>query len=273
MAVSKGLPVQANDVGRFAILTDVHGYLMGDHVMVPLRGIAEWVGAAVTWQDQNIRIMLSGELVQMRLGSKAATTKEGIFLMPQAPFERDGITCVPLRSVAGLLGVKVRYIDSDEDEGDIYSDPTAVPGPCAQVAGIPSVLLTSGGQQARVLVHYEPPSVVARVVTDLESTEQWERGDPDPVRFALGRFGHDWLLQVTEIVAGHFYSFFPATIDPGLYWTGHEIFWSDAWAVYGVREGRWCFVQGGNGDPSREEWTKAGIPENLAGLFALELRD
>jgi hypothetical protein len=248
--------------GHFNILTDAHGYSTGGRTLVPLRAIAEWLGADVAFKAPHISITLGSTVVRLAVNSSSATVAGRSVRLSVPARVYGGITCVPLRFVAEAFGLQVSYHAGDDPEMD-------------KTSSIPLVLLEGRGMTGRVLVHEEPPNVVSKVIRDLENTTQGVGNGPDAYAFQLGDYGFDWILQVTKIHSGYFMSLVPAQWGepyfdtPGL----TETFSADAAGVYGYRGGRWVYVAGFQDVPSYNYWVRElGIPASVAQQLGIQLQ-
>jgi hypothetical protein len=244
-------------VGRLGILADVHGYTTAGRTLVPMRGIAEWLGASVEYHRPRITIALGPTVIGLVIGSEFATVNGNPVQLSAPAKVYGGITCVPLRFVGEALGLKVSY----HSQGSLETDNTD---------GMPVVVLEGHGKTGRVLVHEEPPNVVGKVMADLSNSIQSNRGAPESLSvYRLGAFARDWILRVTKIHDGYFFSTHVASWndDADIGVTG---FWSDAAAVYGIRggsrgtEGKWVQMMAFQDCPSYKAWANAGIPVSVA---------
>ncbi len=83
--------------------------------MVPLRDVAEALGAKVTWTpltNGKSKIVLTrvGKSATLTVGSKSMQTMKGKSVtLDVAPYVRNGVTLVPLRAVSELLGAVVAW--------------------------------------------------------------------------------------------------------------------------------------------------------------------
>lgn len=196
-------------------------------------------------------------MVGLQLGSNLATVDGSLVIMPKPAVKRGGITCVPLRNIAEVLGMEVTYVEEGSDHSGDAWEVEAAPTEADRLY-VCHVLVRTGRLSGRFAVYKEPPHVVARVVRDLETS--------------LGAYGWDWVLQVTKIRAGYFWSMVPCVRDehnPA----GPDSFWTNAWAVYGQRAGKWTQLVDGQDYPSAREWRKAGIPDSVVTLFGEALYD
>jgi len=248
--------------GRFGILTDAHGYSADGRTLVPLRPIAEWLGADVSYRAPRITITLATTVVGLTVNSANATIDGRAVTLSVPARVYGGITCVPLRFVAEAFGLQVSYHAGEDPEMN-------------KTSGIPLVLLSGPGKTARVLVHEEPPNIVTRVLADLENTSQTEGAGVNSFSFVLGSYGFDWILQVTRIHSGYFMSLVPAQWGepyfdtPGLTMT----FNTNAAGVYGYRGGRWVYIAGFQDVPSYDYWVRElGIPAAVARELGIQLQ-
>lgn len=245
-------------VGRLDILTDVHGYSADGHTMVPMRGVAEWLGAEVRYSAPHITIASGSTEVRLAVGSRQAHVNGRAVQMSAPATVYGGITCVPLRFVAEGLGLQVSYHAGQDPE-------------MMNTCDIPVAILKGQGRTARILIHQEPPNVVARVIGDLENSVQVHRvigfGGrlEESERYRVGRYGIDFILQVTKIHDGYFLSSdlcaweVPAYAGPG----SQPLFECYAEAIYAYRNGRWIQLMGFQDLP--DGWHAAlGIPAGVA---------
>ncbi len=253
-------------VGRLDILADVHGYTSGGRTLVPMRGIAEWLGANVEYHKPRITITLGQTVIGLIVGSEFATVNGNPVQLSAPARVYGGTTCVPLRFVGEALGLKVSYHSQGAPEMD-------------NTDGIPVVVLEGHGKTGRVLIHEEPPDVVRKVMADLSNSIQSNRGAPESLSvYRLGEFGNDWILRVTKIHKGYFFSTHVASWneDADIGATG---FWSNAAAVYGIRggatasEGKWVQMMGFQDCPSYKAWANARIPVSVARELGVCLED
>lgn len=114
--------VQLMDTAPF-LLYDENG---GGYTMVPLRFVAEGLGAAVTWdgEQQLVGVALDGSSFTLRIGE----TLPGL---PVAAMIRDNRTFVPLRYVMETLGAGV-FWDNESQQIDIYYLPPQLGMPAAE---------------------------------------------------------------------------------------------------------------------------------------------
>lgn len=257
-------PLSAQD-GHFGLLTDIHGYTSGGRTLVPMRGIAEWAGATVAWNNPVITINRDATEIIMRVNETRALVNGNTVVLDVPPRVYGGITCVPLRFVGESLGLEVAY------QAPVFSD-TDEPTLSERLGGYPFVQLRSGRREARIIIHEEPPNVVARIIADLSNTTQYETAYAGPEPFSIGRYGHDWILRVTRIRSGYFFSDVPARYNSSMY-PGYPVFYSPAAAVYGLRGGTWKYILGFSDVPTRGLWEDAGIPRSVAHELGIILLD
>lgn len=96
-------------VGQLAKQTDVPPVVQNQRTLVPIRVVAEALGAKVDWNNdtQTVTITLNGKVLTMTLGK----TIEGMDVAAQA---MNGRTMVPLRYVSEALGAYVMWFGEDQ---------------------------------------------------------------------------------------------------------------------------------------------------------------
>lgn len=259
-------------IGLFGLLSDVHAYSDGYTTWVPLRGLAEWAGATVDVHTPTLTVALGEKRLKVTLRSAVCFSDDGQpFILPDQVMEIGGLTCVPARFWEGL-GVTTRYVTPAWVAG----------GETVNVANRmnnePVLTFTCEDSTATVLIHRAPPDIVAKVIGDFENqyrTHWYGNGfkltlDGFGRKRWLGRYGVDWIMNVGEIVQGHFKADEPAEIDFSM-WCGEEKgFWGALEYVYGLRDGRWrTLLVTENID--RRDWAGAGIPLYLAHRWGILL--
>lgn len=145
-------------VGQNGVLIDAHGYNAGGAVVVPIRPIAEWLGATVQARGKAITITREGLVVGLTIGGSQASVNRKAVTLSSAARVYGGITCVPVRFVAQAFGCDVSYIAEGSPQWD-------------QTGYIPHVLVVSSGKTARVLVHAAPPDVVTGILAVVDRDE------------------------------------------------------------------------------------------------------
>lgn len=101
---------------------DVPALTSGDHVLVPLRGVLERLGARVAYDPstQTATAALGPTIVQVAVGSRTAWVNGERRTLDVVPREVAGLIMIPLRFVAESLGVSVDY-DAPSDTVVIVS--------------------------------------------------------------------------------------------------------------------------------------------------------
>ena len=87
------------------------GRAQNGRTLVPIRAVAEALGAKVDWiaQTNQVRLSRAGEEIVMTLGQTAATRNGTAFQMDVAPFAEEGTTFVPVRYIAEFFGQVVEW--------------------------------------------------------------------------------------------------------------------------------------------------------------------
>jgi hypothetical protein len=82
-----------------------------DSTLVPLRELAEWMGAVVEWRPPTIVITKGERQVVLTLGSKTAKAGNDTIRLTLPPKVIRDVVYVPLRFVGEALGATVEYDD------------------------------------------------------------------------------------------------------------------------------------------------------------------
>lgn len=108
-----------------ALPMDTAPQVVGQRVMVPIRSIAEALGAHVEWEEKTGRVILSraGSTVSMTLGKTAAMVNGESIEMDAAPYADRNRTYVPVRYVSEFFGQKVTW-NGEENRVEITEDKT-----------------------------------------------------------------------------------------------------------------------------------------------------
>lgn len=90
--------------------------MMGQRVMVPLRGVFEEMGADVDWNSsrQEVRAMLGNKTVMLHVGDTDASVNGQAMTLDAAPMQWNNRVYVPLRFIGESLGAEVRWEPSTE---------------------------------------------------------------------------------------------------------------------------------------------------------------
>lgn len=105
-------------------------FLMDNTTMVPLRFLAENLGANVQYNSSNVLISLNGKQIIFNQGQKKFSVNGEEKLLPVAPYTKDDRIFVPLRAISEGLGKKVFYdtcgyvaVGDTVDKFDMGSNP------------------------------------------------------------------------------------------------------------------------------------------------------
>ncbi len=246
-------------LGRNGLLRNVHGYDFKGTTLVPIRGICAWLGATVTYTDGSIEVTLGDKHVLLRVGSKRAKFDGQPLDMVAPVTEFSGVACAPIRPVTNALGATVAY--SVEDWL----------GWCC-----PHVTISHQGRKAVIIVHEEPPHIVAKFIGDMELSAQEDRHSiNDADAFTLGEYGIDWLVDVHKLTSDrrHFESGFIAwweEANPFYINDGRPGFGTNAAGIYGIRNGKWRLLFGTQDTVSIEVCQAIGFPLDIAKEMGFE---
>ena len=182
----------APEVGNAGVLPQVHGYDSGQGVLVPLRGVAEWLGAKVVFASPQITVALGNHSAVLTLDARQAVVDGHAVTLSSPARVYGSVTCVPVRFVAESLGAKVGYVAAGSD--------SLVP--------LPFVLLSLGERTGRVIVHSEPPNVVALIIADLQAQMKgWQPHTSSP-------YGKQWIIGIVKVSGGR------AKVKGPAWWAG-----------------------------------------------------
>ena len=117
-ALSQARTIYVNVDGQNVRFDGTQPQMMGDHIMVPLRGIFEKMGANVDWnsQDQMVMANRGNTRVELRINNNEAYVN-GKAVPVQYPARiMRGSTMVPIRFISESLGA---YVDWDETNSTV----------------------------------------------------------------------------------------------------------------------------------------------------------
>ncbi|MEI7986077.1 MAG: copper amine oxidase N-terminal domain-containing protein [Armatimonadota bacterium] len=117
-ALSQARTIYVNVDGQNVRFEGTQPQMMGDHIMVPLRGIFEKMGANVDWnsQDQMVMANRGNTRVELRINNDEAYVN-GKAVPVQYPAQVvNGSTMVPIRFISESLGA---YVDWDENRSTV----------------------------------------------------------------------------------------------------------------------------------------------------------
>lgn len=263
-------------VGRFGLLRNVHAYNQDGIAVAPIRGVAEILGAYVDYRPPYVVVSRENPDVTIRIetGNRhAQVNREDVDMGARATCY-SGIACAPVRFLAENLDVKIDYrADWTDDDYAFSGNPRIVieADECVVQSPMIAEVGSDDTEMARdscvILVHEQPPDAVARFVHDMQQFTQHDA--TLDASFDLGEYGLDWIVRVGSLTSDgkHFASMMPErwteSYPP---WAGRDGsgFWSNAAAVYGVRQGRWRLLAGMQDSLSTEECNRLGIPLHVA---------
>jgi len=148
---------------------DVPPTVIQGHVLVPLRGIFERLGATVDYdaRTQHIVALRGTQAVELTVGSRQARINDTPKLLDVPAFTINGRTLVPLRFVSESLGANVQWIEASQTiliaTGTAAAPPSPPPAPQASPPPpVPKGQTLSGrlvgvltGQNPRIVVRHD----------------------------------------------------------------------------------------------------------------------
>lgn len=134
------------------VLMDTLPQVKDQRTMVPIRAVAEALGADVRWTAESGQVTLdrAGRTVVMALGSTVAMVDGRPVKMDVAPYADQNRTYIPVRYVAEFFGQQVAW-DQQRRQVDISEDKSAYSGTNIEAWAKPMgalLTLTSGGDGA-----------------------------------------------------------------------------------------------------------------------------
>jgi hypothetical protein len=99
--------------GSPVYFADVQPMMMGQRVMVPLRGVFEQMGADIDWNEalQTVTATTADRTVVLRIGDRFATVNGRSVALDTPAMKYRDRTMVPLRFIGESLGAKVAWIE------------------------------------------------------------------------------------------------------------------------------------------------------------------
>ena len=115
-AIGVARPINVEVNGQRVQFTGTRPMQMGDHVMIPLRGVFEKMGASVDWKESNQTVLAQRgtNRVELRINDRTAYINGNAMAVNNPAVMIDGSTMVPIRFVSESLGATV---DWDETAG------------------------------------------------------------------------------------------------------------------------------------------------------------
>jgi hypothetical protein len=162
--------------------------VVDQRTMVPIRAIAEALGADVTWNEAARRVKLTrGETtITLTLGETIARVNGAIFEMDVAPYAANGRTYIPLRYAAQFFGQTVTW-NQEAQRVDITEDKTVAQGSNLEDWALPmgaALSLTDGGDPERFGLYIRTPYA-----------DVFQTNDFDPAAHCRTVLGTDWSIH------------------------------------------------------------------------------
>jgi hypothetical protein len=114
--VAYGQDIRATVDGNNVDFPDVQPLMLNYHVMVPVRGVFEYMHARVRWNDntQTVVAQRGNDIIQLPVNSRYATVNGRRVVLDAPAMLYSGRTMVPLRFVSETLGASVRWVESTQ---------------------------------------------------------------------------------------------------------------------------------------------------------------
>jgi hypothetical protein len=113
-AVSQARDIYVSVDGQKVNFEGTQPQMVGDHIMVPLRGVFERMGASVDWQagDQMVMAQRGNMKVELRINNNQAYVNGQAVQVQYPPMVMQGSTMVPIRFISESLGANVTWDDN-----------------------------------------------------------------------------------------------------------------------------------------------------------------
>ncbi len=109
--ISDEISIAVNDM---KILSDVPPILVNNRTLVPVRLIAESLGAEVSWNEaaQEVTVKKGSDIIKLTIGENVITKNGVPSTIDVASQVTDGRTMLPVRAVAEALSCKIDWVDA-----------------------------------------------------------------------------------------------------------------------------------------------------------------
>lgn len=180
----------------YKLTLDVPPEVKNQRTMVPIRAVAEALGADVEWvQDtQQIVMTRAGVTVTMTLNSTTATIDDRTVEMDVAPYATNGRTLIPARYVAEFFGQKVDW-DGARWQVLITEDKSVAGDSNLEAWALPMGAMLSklnSGDPARFGLYQRPLGV--SICRNALNGDSWSIPDRDDLAYtvlSMTLYGHD----------------------------------------------------------------------------------
>ena len=171
---------------------DVPPDVRDGRTMVPIRAVAEALGADVGWEQETGRITLTraGSTVTMTLDSTAAQVDGQAVEMDVAPYATEGRTLIPARYAAEFFGQRVTW-DGNTHRADILEDRSVAEGSNLEAWAIAmGAIRGSLDEQDPTRFGQTPRTVAARESFRKNLSSAWGIQDREGLIELIGRMTH-----------------------------------------------------------------------------------
>ncbi len=113
MKIGSPYALRLNDAKKLSAIPK----LIDGVTMVPLRDVVEYMGGKISWDDKTKRVSinLNRNQIMVTVGSKISFVNGTPQSVTAAPVLLDGVTMIPVRSVATSLGCEVTWIPETQN--------------------------------------------------------------------------------------------------------------------------------------------------------------
>lgn len=199
-----GLPVYPSLEGYIQIFLDdiyisldVPATMVNSRTMIPIRAVAEALGADVGWEEATRQVTLTraGTTIVMTVDSPSATVDGESITMDVAPYISGGRTLIPVRYVAEFFGQKVDW-DGENLRVYISEDKSVVGDSNLEAWALPMGAMLSWANDG------SDPTLFGAQIRTAKAAEEWRgnlasgwgissREDLISTVISMTLFGHD----------------------------------------------------------------------------------
>ncbi|MCK4324401.1 MAG: DUF4440 domain-containing protein, partial [Armatimonadetes bacterium] len=168
----------AAEGGGLAPLANVQGYELDGRVLVPVRAISEWLGAAVHYEAGLIDVKRGDTCIRFHVGDNYAELDGRGVDMSRSVEQVSGVAYAPIKFIARALGARVTY----------------VPRPFSR----PYLRLESNGRAAKIPIGDRPGTGIAELLSSAGATAGIEKAYYNWVSAWEGRQLRNYLSYYAE---------------------------------------------------------------------------
>lgn len=236
--------------------------------MVPIRAVAEALGADVSWDQatQQVTLARAGSIVTMTLDSTAATVDGKTVEMDVAPYASNGRTLIPARYVAEFFGQKVAW-NGEERRVEITEDKSVMGRSNLEAWALPMGAMMVLAYHGDVSLYggYSRTGLTVAGISELK-----ELGEPYPIRQSVAEYTRQKLERYWGVTGRE--ELMAAAEKLTLYGSDSNYRWEAVWALSMSEEELEAAVTAAGDEGWRIRYTKELAQKwGDKGIWALDL--